>query len=171
MNQTKKYSIPFKCNLRDNGLNNSNIDSVIKNTYQNALSYFLSTKRLVNKTDTFGNQKVDYMHIVEANIAFSIELFFKVILYKEKKEKIKGHNLLNLYKKLPQQIQDAIKNEVKIENDNVPFEIVLDEVSEVFEYERYYNEKIGSVVNMAFLFNLAIKLELYCRLNIINKTL
>lgn len=102
-------------------------------------------------------------------MAFSASLFLKTILYKENAKNVMGHNLLKLFKKLPTHIQENIKSNVVITNDNASFEKILNDISEVFEYERYYNEKIGSVVNVDFLLKLAIKLEEYCRINIINK--
>lgn len=99
MIKIKEEGIPFKCSTKNSSLNNNNLKSVIKNTYINGLSYFLSAKRLAFKKDRFKNQEINYMHIVEANTAFSIELFLKTILYKENGKKVKGHSLLELFKK------------------------------------------------------------------------
>ena len=76
--------------------------------------------------------------------------------------------MFKLFEKLSDDAKNEIKNNVTIDNDIASFETILDEVSEVFQYVRYHNEKIGSVVNMHFLTNFAIVLKEYCKSNIVS---
>lgn len=165
MEKLTSKPIPFKCDPKNKNLNNTNLNSVIKHTYDNAVTYFLSATILSN----FVKLQSNLINVIEVNMAFSIELFLKTILYyEEKNSNFREHNLFKLFDKLSDETKNKIKTTIIIDNDTAPFETILDEASEVFQYVRYCNEKIGSVVNISFLYNFATVLEEYCKSNIIS---
>ena len=81
MEKSNNNAIPFKCDPKNENLNNTNLNSIIKNTYDNAVSYFLSAIILAN----FVTFQENLINVMIVNTAFSIELFLKTILYYEKK--------------------------------------------------------------------------------------
>lgn len=97
---------------------------------------------------------------VFANISFACELYLKYLLLSNGIDCKQGHNLYNLYKKLPQNIQKDLKN--KHPHGNIrkdEFELTLDDVGQAFTIFRYMYERSIMASNVQFLIELLSKLH------------
>lgn len=90
------------------------------------------------------------------NYAFSCEVYMKALLIKPGEE-IKGHNLLELFDKLPHEIQMSIQQAVDCSKS--PFHEMLKNSSDLFEECRYLYEYNSLHVNLKFLQELSASLK------------
>ena len=119
--------------------------SIAKSLFENADSYFVASQIILrHKTNH------ELVPVVFMNLAFSCELFLKSILFqfKEDNERIRGHKLYELYKRIPPIQQD----EIKIYYEQFPeartdFDLLINEVSETFAFARYIHERKGAVLS------------------------
>lgn len=112
-------------------------------------------------------RRPDYGSVIGANMAFSCELFLKSMLYAENIDVKKKHNLFELYKLLPDNMQNTIKTafkEVPMRGDQ-NFELLMSEVGDAFVFQRYAHERNRLTVDGATLFGLAAVLRAIIQAN------
>jgi len=92
---------------------------------------------------------------IVTNLAFACELFLKTLLQKSGSPK-GGHNLLDLFNSLPEEIQ----NEITGLNKSQEFVIELKQISRLFEEWRYIYEHHLKSLNFSFLLEFAERLSI-----------
>lgn len=102
----------------------------------------------------------DDMDAVYTNIAFACELYLKCLLFSECIDCRKEHDLYNLFKRLPQNIQEGIKELHPCGNTpKERFEQELKEVGKAFTVFRYMYERKMVAWNGQFLVELLVILH------------
>ncbi|MBD2395075.1 hypothetical protein H6G11_12540 [Cyanobacterium aponinum FACHB-4101] len=100
-----------------------------------------------------------------AFLAFSIELGLKMLLIKSKTiQEPRGHNLKDLFNKLPQDIKTTIRQNVINSMktlDYAKFEEVLESNSSNFEKWRYFHESSNLSCDKEFLGHLLVSIHNY----------
>ncbi|MEZ7170765.1 hypothetical protein [Sporosarcina sp. OR05] len=97
---------------------------------------------------------------VFTNISFACELYLKHLLLAHNIDCRREHNLYKLFKKLPEETQEHLKNKhpcgnILIEN----FELELDDVGQAFMIFRYMYERGNMASNIQFLIELLFTLH------------
>lgn len=95
------------------------------------------------------------MDAVFSNIAFACELYLKCLLFEQKIDCRKEHNLYKLYKELPEKLQKQLKELHPCGNtQESKFELELKEVGKAFTVFRYMYERTTMAWNGQFLIEL-----------------
>lgn len=85
---------------------------------------------------------VSLIQVVFVNLAFSCELYLKAMLYELDIDFGKTHRIIDLYNMLPVLIKTKIKSNVQFPNDKAEnFELVMEEISDSFVFQRYAHER------------------------------
>lgn len=106
-----------------------------------------------------GDKYLQCMTACDANMAFVCELYMKTVIYLQKKEK-RGHYLNELFKKLPSNIREEVKNHMVSDASKRDFDLNLKEISHAFEELRYLFEKPSMAYNHNFLIELTMSLAI-----------
>lgn len=125
---------------------------LILNESRKSLSENLSNPtNLEGKNQFFGRYPT--MGIEVVCLSFSVELYIKCLHYMISQEIPRGHNILNLFKKLPNQSQQELFNHpaiVKYGWNFDKFEQMIDSISDSFEKWRYSYESQSLTYNSYF---------------------
>lgn len=157
MDKQSGVSIPFSNDrkLHDKiGNIKTDPDALAESSFRNGVEYMEAAMCVMKQRPDFGS-------VIGANLAFSCELFLKSMLYTDRITVKREHNLFDLYKSLPDKMQDTIKEAFK----EVPmrgtqnFELLLSEVGDAFVFQRYAHERNRLVVDGATLLGLAAVLR------------
>ncbi len=106
------------------------------------------------------NFQLSLSSAIYTNYSFSCEMFLKSIILFHKGS-VHGHNLKELYDKLPDNIKDLIKSQKMFSKESlqIQFEELLEMMGDSFVFFRYDNENEGYTTNMNFLRGFAECLE------------
>ncbi|WP_414150958.1 HEPN domain-containing protein [Acetobacterium carbinolicum] len=113
----------------------TNKKELAKSAHENADEFYIGAGIIFR--DSF-----QLIQVVSVNMAFACELYIKSMLYNYDIDFGKTHRILALYKLLPEDCQNKIKNTVQFQyarGDN--FELVLEEISDAFVFLRYAHER------------------------------
>lgn len=145
--------------LKKNEKNNNYLERAL-NCYNQALEY-LYTSRLCWKVFKHRGKEVIIMNSSIVNMAFSCELFLKSILYFKDIQIKNKHDLYSLFLKLPVEIQNNLKKNINIAN-NDELEKILKDLGNAFVVFRYSYEYKSLCINLEFLGKFMINLEQEC---------
>ncbi len=123
----------------------------------NASAFKKSAERSLEPRQLINGQIEFYVVPAVVNLAFSIELYLKYLLTKNKKQ-CKSHELLDLFNSLDSTVKQEI---IKLtEYDEEEFKILLSKHTGVFVKWRYLNEKNESInVDIEFMKKLIDSVE------------
>lgn len=108
----------------------------------------------------------DNMNAFFTNVSFACELYLKCLLLMQKIDCRKEHNLYKLFKKLPEEIQNEIKEAHPYGNTTKNcFEQEIDDLGQAFVVFRYMYEKGNMAYNAQFLLELIDILHKYINYN------
>ena len=139
-------------------------DKFALSTYKHAVE-FMSISVLIFK------DYISYPAVAITNAAFSIELFFKSIFYRQNHTKcykngksgLELHNLFNLFQRLPADLQKEIKRNhlcSNIAREN--FERTLEQIGDNYTVFRYSSEQSFLSCNISFIFELLFACKIVC---------
>lgn len=87
-------------------------------------------------------ESLQLIQVVSVNLAFACELYLKAILYELNIDFGKTHRISDLYKLLPIQYQEKVRENVHFQyRQENHFELVLEEISDAFVFLRYAHER------------------------------
>lgn len=149
----KKYSgIPFSSNIQlHNEIGNieTNPISISERMFENGNEFFFTACIILQS-------KPRYFSSIFTNLSFACELFFKSIIFEFKEDgtAVKAHKLDKLFKMLPLEKQNEIKNNFRfVYEKNNDFDLFLKEVADTFVFARYLHERKSACFSLE-LFNL-----------------
>lgn len=120
-----------------------------KGCYRSAKAFFNVSYRC---RDMIFNEDMD---AVFTNVAFACELYLKCLLFEQKIDCRKEHDLYKLYIKLPEKLQKQLKERHPCRNiQRSDFELELKEVGKAFTVFRYMYERTDMAWNAQFLIEL-----------------
>lgn len=108
-------------------------------------------------------RNVSLMNVISSNISLSCELFIKAILYRfdiDFMKKDDKHNLDGLFRLLPKETIEYIKNNIVMNEDRNNFDLIMHEIGNTFIASRYFCERNEICINVQFLFAFADILNL-----------
>lgn len=130
---------------------------IAKSTYKAAVGFYIISQKCMDMILS------EYNSQICSNIAFSCELFFKSILFKNEIDCRKEHDLYQLYKLMPDKDKETIKEIHKSGNiKKEDFELNLKEIGKAFIVLRYSYERKRMAYNLQFLIELIMALYEYC---------
>lgn len=130
---------------------------IAKSTYKAAVGFYIISQKCMDMILS------EYNSQICSNIAFSCELFFKSILFKNEIDCRKEHDLYQLYKLMHDKDKETIKEIHKSGNiKKEDFELNLKEIGKAFIVLRYSYERKRMVYNLQFLIELIMALDEYC---------
>lgn len=118
---------------------------------------FCLTAERCNEQEYIGNHFIWLPVPAIVNYAFACEVYMKALLMKTGTKEIKGHNLLDLFDMLPNNIQMNIQQ--TIDCSKSPFREMLKNTSDLFEECRYIYEYKSLHINLKFLQELSVSLK------------
>ena len=130
---------------------------ISKSAYNSAVGFYIISQKCIDMLlSNYNNQ-------ICSIIAFSCELFLKSVLFRNKIDCRKEHDLYRLYKLLENEEQETIKNMHKCGNiKREDFELNLKEIGKAFIILRYSYEKKRLAYNLQFLMELIMALNEFC---------
>ena len=140
-------------------LDKSDKSNLITDPLQLSQSMYRSANEYY-KASRFLMQDFNFMMVALTNVAFSCELYLKSMLigfgtdYTYKKLIADRHNIEDLFKLLPSNEQDYIKNNICLK-DRTEFDLLLHENGNAFIVYRYACERKDMCGHIDFLFALA----------------
>ncbi|MFF2795593.1 HEPN domain-containing protein [Lysinibacillus xylanilyticus] len=100
------------------------------------------------------------------NVSFACELYLKCLLLRQKIDCRKEHNIYKLFKKLPEEMQNEIKEAHPCGNISKNcFEQEIDDLGQAFIVFRYMYERGNMAYNVQFLLELIDTLHKYINYN------
>lgn len=109
----------------------------------------------------------NYSNAFLTNVSFACELYLKYLLLANNIDCRREHNLYRLFKRLPEKMQEDLKNKHPCGNilkDN--FELELDDVGQAFMIFRYMYERGNMAYNFLFLMELLSTLHSFTNNNV-----
>ena len=130
---------------------------IANSTYKAAVGFYIISQKCMDMILS------EYNSQICSNIAFSCELFFKSILFKNEIDCRMEHDLYQLYKLMPHKAKEDIKEIHKSGNiKKEDFELNLKEIGKAFIVLRYSYERKRMAYNLQFLIELIMALDEYC---------
>ena len=130
---------------------------IANSTYKAAVGFYIISQKCIDMILS------EYNSQICSNIAFSCELFFKSILFKNEIDCRMEHDLYQLYKLMPDKAKENIKEIHKSGNiKKEDFELNLKEIGKAFIVLRYSYERKRMAYNLQFLIELIMALDEYC---------
>ena len=119
-------------------------------------SFYLAAERC-NQQEYIGDHFMWLPVPAIVNYAFACEVYMKALLMEPGAKEIKGHNLLDLFDMLPNEMQMDIQQ--TIDCSKSPFREMLTNTSDLFEECRYIYEYKSLRINLKFLQELSGSLK------------
>lgn len=149
----KEYrGTPVSSNIKlHNKIGNIETNPILisKRLFENADEFFFTARIILQSKPT-------YLSSAFTNLSFACELYFKSIIFESKKNgtAIKEHKLDKLFKLLPSEKQNEIKDNFQFQYEkNHDFDLFLQEVADTFVFARYLHERKRACFSLE-LFNL-----------------
>lgn len=139
MSDLIQKGIPFSSSPKlHNEIGNVKTDkkALAKSALMNADDFYIGAGLI------FKQSPLELIQVISVNLAFSCELYLKAMLYELDVDFRKIHRISDLYKLLPEEQQKKVRENVHFRHEKKDnFELVLEEISDVFVFLRYAYER------------------------------